>query len=119
MRGKATLMTVPSRNTAPDPRTTAARVPRSFVTWPDDDPMTTDLDLFDWRRRVASMYRLSDVAAFRAARDELFGTHPQSPVPPEERASFAGLRYFDADPRYRVRTRLEPGEPGELEIDTG
>ena len=81
--------------------------------------MNEDLDLFDWRRRVAAMYRLPDVPAFRAERDELFRTHPQSPIPPEEQSSFAGLRYFDVDPRYRVRTRLEPGEPGELEIDTG
>jgi len=81
--------------------------------------MSEDLDLFDWRRRVATMYPLPDLASFRAARDELFRTHPQSPIPPEERASFAGLRYFEIDPRYRVRARLEPGEPGELEIDTG
>jgi hypothetical protein len=81
--------------------------------------LSDDLDLFDWRRRVASLYGLPDVAAFRAARDELFRQHPQSPIPPAERASFTGVHYFAADPRYRVRCRLEPAEPGELEIDTG
>lgn len=81
--------------------------------------MSDDLDLFDWRRRVAALYRLPGLDAYRTARDQLFRTHPQSPIPPEERASFSGLRYFPPDPRYRVRARLEAAEPGELEIDTG
>ena len=41
------------------------------------------LSLADWRARVAEM-DLSDldIAGFRAARDRLFATHPQSPIPP-------------------------------------
>ncbi len=58
---------------------------------------------------------------FRRRRDVLFRTHPQSPVSPAERIQFQGLRYFDPDPSYRIRCRLEPATPGEdlLEIDTG
>ncbi len=81
--------------------------------------MSEDLDLYDWRRRVAELYRLPDVAAFRAARDELYRTHPQSPIPPDQRGSFRGLRYFPDDAAYRVRARLLPAAPGEVEIDTG
>ena len=80
------------------------------------------LDLVDWRRRVGDLYRISGPDAlrqFRAARNELFRTHPQSAIEPEERESFAGLHYFDHDPAYRVDARVEPGDGTELVIDTG
>ena len=80
------------------------------------------LDLADWRRRVGDLYRLTGPDAlneFRRGRDELFRTHPQSPIELEERGGFAGLHYFDADPAYRVHATLEPGDGSELAIDTG
>ncbi len=81
------------------------------------------LDLADWRRRVGDLYRLrgGDVLReFRRQRDELFRTHPQSPIPPGERSALRGLDYFDADPRHRVRGKLEASGAEELlEIDTG
>jgi uncharacterized protein (DUF1684 family) len=80
------------------------------------------LDLVDWRRRVGDLYRVRGADAlerFRAGRDELFKTHPQSPIGSEERASFRGLHYFPHDPSYRVRANLEPGDGAELLIDTG
>jgi len=78
-----------------------------------------ELDLADWRERVARLY-LSDVdlTAFRAARDELFATHPQSPVPAPRRAAFTGLRYFAPDPSAVVEADLRPAD-GTMEIDTG
>jgi len=80
------------------------------------------VDLVDWRRRVGNLYRLAGpdaTARFRRGRDELFRTHPQSPIEEEERATFSGLRYFDHDPAYRVTARLDPGDGSELVIDTG
>ena len=80
------------------------------------------LDLVDWRRRVGDLYRITGPDAltrFRAGRDELFRTHPQSPIESEERATFAGLHYFDFDPTFRVKASLEPGDDSELLIDTG
>ncbi|HEY4871992.1 MAG TPA: DUF1684 domain-containing protein [Candidatus Dormibacteraeota bacterium] len=81
------------------------------------------LDLADWRRRVGDLYRLSGPDAltrFRHGRDELFRTHPQSPLNEEGRLRFNGLRYFDHDPGYRLRTRVESADAGDpLEIDTG
>jgi uncharacterized protein (DUF1684 family) len=80
------------------------------------------LDLADWRRRVGDLYRISGPDAlerFRRGRDTLFRHHPQSPIEPDERASFKGLRYFPHDPAYRVDARLEPGDGSELVIDTG
>jgi len=80
------------------------------------------LDLVDWRRRVGDLYRLSGPDAlerFRRGRDELFRSHPQSPIEPEERDSFAGLRYYEHDAAYRVVARVEAGDGSELVIDTG
>jgi uncharacterized protein len=74
-----------------------------------------ELDLADWREKVARLY-LSDVdlAGWRTGRDELFAHHPQSPVGPE----FTGLRYFPANPTAIVDAPLRPAG-GTLDIDTG
>jgi uncharacterized protein (DUF1684 family) len=80
------------------------------------------LDLVDWRRRVGDLYRVTGpdaIERFRKSRDELFRSHPQSPIEPDERTSFRGLRYFSHDPAYRVHARFEPGEGTELVIETG
>jgi uncharacterized protein (DUF1684 family) len=77
------------------------------------------VELADYREAVARLY-LSDagLAEFRAQRDALFATHPQSPIPADERAGFGGLPYFppaeDAITDVDVRER-----PGRIEIDTG
>lgn len=68
------------------------------------------MELADWRRRVFDLYRdvrnSSDPQGawrhWRKTRDELFRTHPQSPIPAAERADFAGVPYFDYDPTLRV-----------------
>ena len=84
--------------------------------------MQSLLDLVDWRRRVGDMYRAQGADAldkYRRGRDELFRTHPQSPIEPDERASFEGLQYFPHDPAYRVRAQVRNGDGAELLIDTG
>jgi uncharacterized protein len=80
------------------------------------------VDLVDWRRQVGDLYRISGpdaITEFRRRRDELFNTHPQSPIEKEARPVFTGLRYFPPDPAYRVTARIEPGAGDELVIDTG
>ena len=80
------------------------------------------LDLVDWRRRVGDLYRLRGpdvLARFRGGRDDLFRSHPQSPIEPDQRSTFKGLRYFEPDPSYRVTATFEPGDRSELLIDTG
>jgi len=49
----------------------------------------------------ADQYR-DELESKRAEKDDFFATHPQSPIPPEERDDFDGLDYFDPDPTYRV-----------------
>jgi uncharacterized protein (DUF1684 family) len=72
------------------------------------------LALLDWKRRVFALY--DDVRAmqpdtgwelWRRTRDELFRSHPQSPLPADRRASFAGLEYWPYDPEARVLAELE------------
>ena len=79
------------------------------------------LDLVDWRRRVGDLYRVRGADAcedFRRLRDDLFRTHSQSPIEPDQRAAFKGLSYFAPDPKYRVPARVEVGDGSELLIDT-
>ena len=88
----------------------------------DDDAF----GLADYRQRVAAMYLAppldgaAGAAAFRAARDQLFREHPQSPLEPAARATFTGLRHFDYDDRYRVPATFVPHpDRSPCEIDTG
>jgi uncharacterized protein (DUF1684 family) len=75
------------------------------------------LELADYRAATARMYlEETDLAGFRARRDELFGTHPQSPI--ADRAGFRGLRYFPSDPGAVAEVDLRPAE-AEIDIDTG
>lgn len=62
------------------------------------------------------------VRAFRADKDEYFRTGRQSPIPPDQRGSFEGLRYFDVDEDLVFEDlRLEPHpgtEPAAFQIPT-
>ncbi len=77
-----------------------------------------ELTLMDWKRRVFALYAdvrdaVDGEAAWhhwRDVRDELFREHPQSPLPPSERATFEGLPYFDYDPALRVLAAVEPAD---------
>ena len=77
-----------------------------------------ELDLLDWKRHVFALYAGVRASAdpefawrgWRAARDELFRTHPQSPLPGQTRTGFTGLPYFDYDPAMRVLAEAEPAE---------
>ena len=80
------------------------------------------LALLDWKRRVFGLYAairtMSPEAGWelwRETRDELFRSHPQSPLPAERRDAFEGLDYWPYDPEGRVLAELEdieaPPEP--------
>ena len=69
------------------------------------------LELWDWRRRVSDLYTTvrggaGDDAAWRrwrTERDELFATHPQSPLQPGRR-----LAWFPYDPAWRLSGEVDP-----------
>jgi uncharacterized protein (DUF1684 family) len=49
---------------------------------------------------------MSELDEFRAEKDTFFREHPQSPLTPQQRSSFEGLRYFPENPDLVVRTEL-------------
>ena len=77
------------------------------------------LALLDWRRRVARLYAEvraePDVVAahdrWRMTRDDLLRTHPESPVPEAQRASYPGAPVAAYDPRLRSEVTLDTGVP--------
>ena len=86
------------------------------------------LDLLDWRRRVGALYaeirstgdprRAHD--RWRATRDALLGTHPQSPIPEESRRRFTGVPVAPYDPAFRFEVTLDAGvEACRLDVPTG
>ena len=62
-----------------------------------------------------------EIEALRKSKDRFFAEHWQSPIPPEKRISFKGLKYFPPDPNYRFEIPLHEHEKKEsLQItDTG
>ena len=89
--------------------------------------MSAALDVADWRRRVFAMYaavRESTAPAaghevWRRTRDELFASHPSTPVLPEDRAAFTALPVASYDPAWRFEAELRPAEPQALDVETG
>src|SRR4051795_6443486 len=85
-------------------------------------------ELWDWRRRVSELYAAvraqADAQAgwqlWRAGRDQLYRSHPQTPLEAEARARFEGLPFFPYDPGLRFLVRLAPIEAGPEEtFETG
>lgn len=83
----------------------------------------TDLDfitLADWRRRIADLYASVRAIAsgdpraawenWRTVRDDLYRTHPQSPVPAKSRAAFRS-RYWPYDPALRFEVTIGALDP--------
>ena len=52
----------------------------------------------------------SEIAEFRAEKDEFFRDSDQSPLTPEQQETFEGLRYFTEDPAYTVIATLAPAD---------
>jgi len=85
-----------------------------------------ELDLLDWKRRIFDLYaavRKSSSAelawqGWRDARDELFRSHPQSPIPEADRDAFSGVPYFPYDPSLRVLATVDAAAPERREIAT-
>lgn len=82
--------------------------------------------LLDWKRRIFELY--AEVRSstdpekawrlWRDTRDEMFVSHPQSPLPPEMRKDFKGLDYFPYDPELRILAEVNATEPHRYEIAT-
>lgn len=82
----------------------------------------SELDVADWRRRVQEIYAKvrasSDPQAahaqWRTDRDELFKSHPQSPLLPDDSFRRTGLPYFRYDPSLRFEVDVTPKPHGQV-----
>jgi uncharacterized protein (DUF1684 family) len=81
------------------------------------------LELMDYKRRIFELYarvRGSEPEAgwqeWRAVRQRLFVTHPQSPVAPEGRGPHNVPAYFPYDPSWRIQAPLVAAEPETYDI---
>jgi uncharacterized protein (DUF1684 family) len=91
------------------------------ASWTQGDGSAADRAwLADWRRRIATLYTevramaASDPAValghWRAVRERMYRDHPQSPVPPDARATFEAA-HFEHDPSLRFEAVVEPAPP--------
>jgi len=81
--------------------------------------MSEYLDLYDYRCRVAALYRERSLSTeegeddeavlhrFRTGRDALFLHHPQTALDQEQRQHFQGLRYFPYNPAMRFVVEVD------------
>ncbi len=89
---------------------------------------TAELELASWRRAVSELYAAvraqekpeSAHALWRDGRDELFRSHPQSPLPPGDPLRVTGLPYWPYDPALRFELPLLPvPEPARVSVPAG
>jgi uncharacterized protein len=65
---------------------------------------------------------MTELDAFRAEKDALFGGHPQSPLTREQRQNFNGLSYFPENEELRLEVKMdefENKERFEMQTSTG
>ena len=86
-----------------------------------------ELELTGWRRTVAELYAAVRAEGdpkrahelWRQGRDELFRSHPESPLPPGDPLRATGLPYWPYDPGLRFELPLLPaGEELSLSVPT-
>jgi uncharacterized protein (DUF1684 family) len=85
-----------------------------------------EFDLLDWKRRVFQAY--TEIRAspghrlawqrWRDTRNELFASHPQSPLPEAKRSAFSSLPYFDYHPDLRILADVHGADPESYDIAT-
>ena len=90
----------------------------------------TAVQIADWRRRVFGLYAsvrqlaaTDPVAAhahWTSCRNDLFSSHPATPLLPEDRDQFTGLPVMPYDPDWRFELPIVPaGEPRRMDVETG
>ncbi|MGJ4844685.1 DUF1684 domain-containing protein [Leifsonia sp. Le1] len=90
----------------------------------------TAVQTADWRRRVFGMYAsvrrmaATDPATAHAhwisCRNDLFSSHPATPLLPEDRDTFTGLPVVPYDPEWRFELPIIPAaEPRRMDVETG
>lgn len=90
-------------------------------------PAQYALDIASWRRTITGLYRdvraSTDLEAahdlWRRTRDDLFTTHPSTPLLPEDRPVFTGLPTKPYDAAWRFEVPIVPAEAFRMIVETG
>ncbi|HBX69373.1 MAG TPA: hypothetical protein DEH25_08305 [Chloroflexi bacterium] len=64
---------------------------------------------------------MNNLSDFRVEKNEFFASHPQSPLTPEQKREFTGLKYFPEDESLRLEVDVEEfpvAEPVEIQTST-
>jgi uncharacterized protein (DUF1684 family) len=86
--------------------------------------MSAELEVTGWRRAVAELYAAVRAQhdprrgheLWRRGRDELFRSHPASPLPPGDPLRATGLPYWPYDPALRFGLPLLPAGDAALSV---
>ena len=65
---------------------------------------------------------MSELDDFRKEKDEFYGRHPQSPLTPDQRRGFTGLRYFPENDALRLEVKVDvltDEKPMQMQTTTG
>jgi len=65
---------------------------------------------------------MTELDAFRAKKDDFFGSHPQSPLTREQKKDFQGLQYFAENDSLRLEVKVDEfpnKEKFEMQTSTG
>jgi uncharacterized protein len=65
---------------------------------------------------------MSELESFRREKDKFFGSDPQSPLTPQQKRDFRGLKYFPENPALRLEVQAEElptKERIEMQTSTG
>lgn len=82
------------------------------------------VDLLEWKHSIFDLYAGIRVAAdpqsawrdWRATRDRMYRDHPQSPIPADKRADFAGCPFYGYDPSWRTTAVIEHADPTHQDV---
>lgn len=82
------------------------------------------VDLLEWKHAIFDLYAGIRAATdpetawrdWRATRDRMYRDHPQSPLPADTRADFAGCRFYDYDPAFRATALIVNTDPDHQQI---
>ncbi|HLF73563.1 MAG TPA: DUF1684 domain-containing protein [Anaerolineales bacterium] len=65
---------------------------------------------------------MSELTDFRTQKDDFLAHHPQSPLTPEQRRGFTGLKYFPEEEALRLEAQVErfgDQQPMQMQTSTG
>jgi len=73
---------------------------------------------YAYRAPVVPGMDVTQLAAYRANKDEFLGCSPHSPLSPETRRGFTGLRYFEPNPQLVFDLAVTPGDGTSFRVET-